>query len=102
MNLHTTEDLTSCILDFQANMVRVTNRKKTTPVDPRNSAHMAALEQIWEGSNLQTQMDPEGRPVKWRSLGFDSENVAYEFNDTGILGLECLVCLSHFLLIYTY
>lgn len=92
MSLHMIEDLTSCILDFQANIVRVTNRKKTTLVDPDiEEAHAAALTAIWECSKLEEEIDENGHPLKWRKLGFDTEDIVQEFSEVGVLGLECLV-----------
>ncbi|KAJ7612462.1 ELMO/CED-12 family-domain-containing protein [Mycena polygramma] len=91
MSSHTIEDLTSCILDFQANIIRVTYRKKTTLVDVEaEPSHAAALKMIWSGSKVAESIDDNGQPLKWRLLGFDSENVEQEFNDVGVLGLECL------------
>jgi engulfment/cell motility protein 1 len=92
MSSHTIEDLTSCILDFQANFIRVTYRKKTTLVDVEaEPAHAAALKAIWASSKLTELLDENGQVLKWRLLGFDSENVEQEFNEVGALGLECLV-----------
>jgi engulfment and cell motility protein 1 len=92
MSLHTIEDLTSCILDFQANIVRITNRKKTTLVDPEiEDAHAAALMAIWECSKLEEEIDANGLPLRWRKLGFDTEDIIQEFSEVGVLGLECLV-----------
>ena len=92
MSLHTTEDLTSCILDFQANMVRVTYRKKTTIVDPDDDElHAAALRSIWACSKLTEEVDSEGQILKWRKLGFETEDIDQEFSEVGVLGLECLV-----------
>ncbi|KAI6041249.1 ELMO/CED-12 family-domain-containing protein [Pisolithus marmoratus] len=86
------DDLTSCILDFQANIVSVTYRKKVTPVEPEvELAHLSALHYIWECSGVQEEMDSEKQPLKWRQLGFDSENIAEEFQDVGVLGLDCLL-----------
>jgi engulfment/cell motility protein 1 len=94
MSLHTIEDLTSCILDFQANMVRVTYRKKTTLVDPENvPAHNDALSYIWNSGQLEVDEDESGAIVQWRKLGFDSEDIIQEFSEVGVLGLDCLVCL---------
>ncbi|KAF8892151.1 ELMO/CED-12 family-domain-containing protein [Infundibulicybe gibba] len=90
MSLHTIEDLTSCILDFQANIIRVTYRKKTTLVDPEEELHAAALQYIWENSKLQEEPDQDGLTQKWRKLGFDSEDIVQEFNEVGVLGLDCL------------
>ena len=89
------EDLTSCILDFQANMLRVTYRKKTTPVDLEGQpSHAADLKLIWDHSRLIEEADEKGQQLKWRKLGFDTEDIEMEFNDVGVLGLECLVRVS--------
>ncbi|RDB23704.1 Engulfment and cell motility protein 1 [Hypsizygus marmoreus] len=91
MSLHIMEDLTSCILDFQANIVRVTYRKKTTLVEPDSEpSHAAALQYIWSSTTLQEELDAEGVPLKWRKLGFDSEDMVQEFSEVGVLGLDCL------------
>lgn len=91
MSSHTIEDLTSCILDFQANFIRVTFRKKTTLVDVEaEPSHAAALNAIWASTKLSESVDETGQVLKWRLLGLDSENVEAEFNDVGLLGLECL------------
>ncbi|KAF7770389.1 hypothetical protein Agabi119p4_6363 [Agaricus bisporus var. burnettii] len=91
MSLHTIEDLTSCILDFQANMVRVTYRKKTTLVDPEHvPAHNDALSYIWNNSQLEVDEDDLGGIVQWRKLGFESEDIVQEFSEVGVLGLDCL------------
>ena|ERR1700722_15386356 len=93
MSSHTIEDLTSCILDFQANMVRVTYRKKITLVEPdHDPSHRLALEYIWANANLTEELDIHGSVVKWRKLGFESEDLVHEFGDVGVLGLDCLVC----------
>jgi len=95
MSLHTIEDLTSCILDFQANIIRVTYRKKTTLVDPDiEEAHAVALTAIWACSKLEEEIDTNGQPLKWRKLGFDTEDIIQEFSEVGVLGLECLVSTS--------
>lgn len=92
MSLHIMEDLTSCILDFQANIIRVTYRKKTTLVDlDSEPSHAAALQYIWSTSKLVEAIDENGSPVRWRKLGFDSEDIVEEFSGVGVLGLDCLV-----------
>lgn len=96
MSLHIMEDLTSCILDFQANVVRVTYRKKTTFVNPEvEASHAAALACIWANSKLDEETDKQGGRVKWRKLGFETEDVSQEFREVGVLGLDCLVCRIH-------
>lgn len=92
MSSHTIEDLTSCILDFQANMVRVTYRKKTTIVEPElEPGHSAALQYIWTNSKVREEPDGEGGMLRWRKLGFDSEDLMQEFREVGMLGLDSLV-----------
>jgi engulfment and cell motility protein 1 len=92
MSSHTIEDLTSCILDFQANMVRATYRRKTFQVDPvMEPSHSAALAFIWTCSRL-TEEESEDGLYKWRKLGFNSEDLSNEFSDVGVLGLDCMVC----------
>ncbi|KAI0741714.1 ELMO/CED-12 family-domain-containing protein [Daedaleopsis nitida] len=91
MSSHTIEDLTSCILDFQANMVRVTFRKKTTLVEPDfEPLHSAALQFIWEQSKLQEDREDPVTLIKWRKLGFETEDIGHEFREVGVLGLDCL------------
>jgi ELMO/CED-12 family len=92
MSSHVIEDLTSSILDFQANVVRISLRKKTTPVDPeRNQGHFNTLRYIWASSKLEEQVDEQGQPLQWRRLGFETEDLMQEFADVGVLGLDCLV-----------
>lgn len=94
MQSHTIEDLTSCILDYQANVVRMTFRKKTTVVEPElEPAHVTALKYIWTYSKAREEPDGEGDIKKWRKLGFDTEDLTREFAEVGVLGLDCLVCL---------
>jgi len=91
MSSHTIEDLTSSILDFQANMIRVTYRRKTHFVDPATEpSHLSALAYIWDASKLVEEQQHDG-PYKWRKLGFLTEDVNREFADVGVFGLDCLV-----------
>lgn len=95
MSSHTIEDLTSCILDYQANVVRMTHRKKTSLVDPDlEPAHAEALNYIWTNSKLREEIDGENGVIKWRKLGFDTEDVMQEFSEVGVLGLDCFVSVS--------
>jgi ELMO/CED-12 family. len=92
MSSHTIEDLTSCILDFQANIIRVTYRKKTTLIDPdMEPPHATALKFIWTSAKLPEEIDEHGQPLKWRKLGFETEDIVHEFSEVGVLGLDCLV-----------
>ncbi|KAI0078722.1 hypothetical protein K474DRAFT_1641153 [Panus rudis PR-1116 ss-1] len=91
MSSHTIEDLTSCILDYQANVVRATYRRKTTLVEPDvEPSHKAALDYIWERSKLFPELEADGGLIKWRKIGFDTEDITQEFGEVGVLGLQCL------------
>jgi engulfment/cell motility protein 1 len=60
-------------------------------VDPEiEDAHAAALKAIWECSKLEEEIDTNGDPLRWRKLGFDTEDIIQEFSEVGVLGLECL------------
>jgi engulfment/cell motility protein 1 len=89
MSSHTSEDLTSSILDFQANFIRVIFRRKTSLLDHFDPAHDTYLKYIWDTSKMQVEQDPEGEEIKWRKLGFDSEDLVEEFLESGLLGLDC-------------
>ncbi|KAF9240704.1 ELMO/CED-12 family-domain-containing protein [Melanogaster broomeanus] len=96
MSSHVIDDLTSCVLDFQANIVRVTYRKKTTLVEPDTEpTHDSELQYIWDSSKVREGLDEDGYPLKWRKLGFDSENIIEEFQEVGVLGLDCLCNFVH-------
>ncbi|KAG7094065.1 hypothetical protein E1B28_007685 [Marasmius oreades] len=88
MSNHTMEDLTSGILDFQANMLRVLYRKQSTPVE--YGANIADLNFIWASSRLEEEVDQDNKPLKWRKLGFESEDIEQAFANVGVLGLQCL------------
>lgn len=121
MSSHTIEDLTSSILDFQANMVRVVYKRKTTPIDLEDDAVRGVLGYVWAAAKVDDDDSPgevvreeDGllmvngsggaagkRPAdvrngfyKWRKLGFESEDLKAEFAGVGLLGLECLVRLQ--------
>ena len=91
MSSHVIDDLKSSILDFQANEVRFILRRKLEPVDPNESIeHFNALRYIWQQSKLEEErVDDE--VLKWRKLGFETEDISHEFANVGVLGLDCLV-----------
>jgi engulfment/cell motility protein 1 len=69
----------------------VTYRKKSTLVEPEvEPLHESALEYIWNCSKVQDGRDKDGEVLKWRKLGFSSENLVHEFQEVGELGLDCL------------
>jgi len=90
MSSHTIEDLTSSILDFQANIVRVTFRRKITAVDPEQDASQEeTLRFIWSSAKI-SEWRENGEKYKWRRLGFETEDIRKEFVEVGALGLDCL------------
>jgi len=81
------DDLSSSILDFQSNIVRVTYRRKTTPVDTNNEMHREMLNRIMLAADLPAG---DGDGDKWSRLGFESDDMRAEFARVGVLGLECM------------
>ncbi|CEH11865.1 Regulator of Rac1, required for phagocytosis and cell migration [Ceraceosorus bombacis] len=100
------EELSSSILEYQNNVIRVLHKRLNTAVSPTKQRHASALSHMW----LQAQVtetvssddtDPDGNRslpavpgsagnrFKWRRLGFETENISKEFTRTGWLGLEC-------------
>ena len=97
MSSHVIDDLTSSILDFQANEVRIILRRKHEAVDPlENIEHFNTLRYIWQASKLEEDVDSlSGERRKWLKIGFASEDVTQEFETVGVLGLDCLVSISY-------
>jgi len=76
-------------------MARVIYRKKTTLVEPDvEKNHATALDYIWTNSCLEVKTARDGTTLKWRQLGFASENLSHEFSEAGVLGLDCLVSFA--------
>jgi engulfment and cell motility protein 1 len=97
------EDLTSSILDFQANVVRMIYKRKTAPVDMDLPEVQSALDVIWTSAKIEDYLEfrrsiggrdsiARSSPEKWVHLGFRTENLRGEFARVGLLGLDCLVC----------
>lgn len=112
------EDLSSQVMEFQANLTSLAYRRKTTPVDPEVPSVRDALAAIWSASRIpdtpngtQQARGPVVRPAartgtwdpsvfegsqeptaKWVKIGFESEDLQSEFSRVGLLGLDCLVC----------
>jgi engulfment and cell motility protein 1 len=84
-----------------------TGGSEKTGGDPEQEA---MLEYIWTAGKLEVEVNVDGaggarassrgkgnvrNVIKWRKLGFETEDMRREFDHTGMLGLECLVRLSH-------
>ncbi|KAE8207041.1 hypothetical protein CF335_g1434 [Tilletia laevis] len=95
------DELSTSILEYQNNYIRMARQRLRTTVTPADKRHVSALSYIWLQANLsdtanfpsspgdRSSMGGGGSKMKWRKLGFYSENVAKEFAQTGLLGLEC-------------
>jgi len=91
------DELSSSILEYQMNIIRVAHHRLGTAVTPTDKRHVSALSYIWLQAKIgEVTMAVEGsngsqttQKFKWRRLGFENENVAKDFLRTGWLGLEC-------------
>lgn len=91
------QDLSHPLLEFQA-LTKVLLRKwRDIPVELDKPDHRRALKSIHLASNpgrLSTPVEngdggskKNHNPEKWRRLGFESEHPAWEFEETGFLGM---------------
>ena len=92
------QDLSHPLLEFQA-LTKVLLRKwRDIPVDLEKPDHRRALKSIHLASNPERVPTPvengddgsrkkQHNPTKWRRLGFEAESPAWEFEDTGYLGM---------------
>ena len=91
------QDLSHPLLEFQALRKVLLRKWRDIPVDLDRSEHRRALKSIHLASSPERVATPvhdgeEGvkkrhNPEKWRRLGFESENPAWEFGDVGYLGM---------------
>jgi len=91
------QDLSHPLLEFQA-LTKVLLRKwRDIPVELDKPDHRRALKSIHLASNPERLSTPvengddgskkNHNPEKWRRLGFESEHPAWEFEETGYLGM---------------
>jgi len=91
------QDLSHPLLEFQA-LTKVLLRKwRDIPVELDKPDHRRALKSIHLASNPERLSTPvengddgskkNHNPEKWRRLGFESEHPAWEFGETGYLGM---------------
>lgn len=94
------EELASSILDFQANIIRITYRRKISPVDADIPEVQDTLDFVWQCARLDEKKEVHVASLsqelstsseKWLKLGFGSEHIRAEFARVGLLGLDCLV-----------
>lgn len=94
------EELASSILEFQANIGRLTYRRKMSPVDTDIPQVQDMLGFIWQCARLDEKLETDATSLsqgintsteKWIKVGFGSEHIRAEFARVGMLGLDCLV-----------
>ena len=91
------QDLSHPLLEFQALRKVLLRKWRDIPVDLDKHDHRRALKSIHLASDPERVTTPvddgeEGakrrhNPEKWRRLGFESENPAWDFGDVGFLGM---------------
>lgn len=119
MSSSSIDEMASSILEFQANIVRTTYRRKISPVDPDIPKVHDALDFIWQCARVEDNSQADGDSLivssnivggsghglgvtrgirmnseKWVKLGFGTEHIRQEFARVGMLGLDCLVSSS--------
>ena len=91
------QDLSHPLLEFQALRKVLLRKWRDIPLDLDKHDHRRALKSIHLASDPERVTTPvdngeEGakrrhNPEKWRRLGFESENPAWDFGDVGFLGM---------------
>ena len=91
------QDLSHPLLEFQALRKVLLRKWRDIPLDLNKHDHRRALKSIHLASDPERVTTPvdngeEGakrrhNPEKWRRLGFESENPAWDFGDVGFLGM---------------
>lgn len=92
------QDLTHPILEFQSLSKVLLRKWRNVPLDLERTEHRRALKCLHLASNPVSSAAPSitddtdepkrrHHPTKWRRLGFETESPAWEFEDTGYLGM---------------
>jgi len=79
------EELTKQLVEFQRLTIQEGNIKKNTQYSSDNETHKRMLEELWTLSGLTQEGD-----MKWRKLGFSSENPKRDLFRIGFYGLEII------------
>jgi len=79
------EELTKQLVEFQRLTIQEGNIKKNTQYSSDNETHKRMLEELWTLSGLTQDGD-----MKWRKLGFSSENPKRDLFRIGVYGLEII------------
>lgn len=77
------QDLAHPLLDFQALTKILVRKWRDVKVDLEQKEHRLAL----KGLHFASASSKRSNPEKWRRLGFESESPAWEFEETGFLGM---------------
>ena len=92
------QDLTHPILEFQTLSKVLLRKWRNVPLDLDKTEHRRALKCLHLASNPAPSAAPSitndtdepkrrHNPTKWRRLGFETESPAWEFEETGYLGM---------------
>ena len=95
------QDLAHPILEFQTLSKVLLRKWRSVPLDLDKTEHRRALKCLHLASNPAPSAEPSlandtdepkrrHNPTKWRRLGFETESPAWEFEDTGYLGMTDL------------
>ena len=98
------QDLAHPILEFQTLSKVLLGKWRSVPLDLEKTEHRRALKCLHLASNPAPSAEPSlnsntdepkrrHHPTKWRRLGFETESPAWEFEDTGYLGM---IDLTHY------
>lgn len=77
------QDLAHPLLDFQALTKILVRKWRDVRVDLEQKEHRLAL----KGLHFASASTKRNNPEKWRRLGFETESPAWEFGETGFLGM---------------
>ncbi|POS86006.1 hypothetical protein EPUL_002761 [Erysiphe pulchra] len=100
------QDMTHSLLEFQAVSKLILKKRRDTEVQLENSEHVGILERIYISSQKKSKNEAQSKikqtensstdgkkkinkenPDKWTNLGFQTENLSWDFEQTGFLGL---------------
>lgn len=100
------QDMAHSLLEFQAVSKLILKKRRDTEIQLENSEHQNILERIYLSSQKKDEKVVQGKikqtehpatdgkinskeenPDKWRKLGFQTENLSWDFEQTGFLGL---------------
>ncbi|RKF55492.1 Engulfment and cell motility protein 2 [Erysiphe neolycopersici] len=105
------QDMAHSLLEFQTVSKLILKKRRDTEVQLENLEHQDILENIYLSSQKKNKKEAQSKikqtehsskdgkrngseenSYKWRNLGFQTENLSWDFEQTGFLGLMDLAC----------